>query len=135
MAPPLVESPQIKHAELLTPLALQYHAYVWPFVIIWPVFLRYYLSPDLYDTYIHAPEWTFVWVGTIVTLQSLVWLSTNWSVNIKALFTAIRAKSVDDAQLIKVIPTANAGTSEICKLVHDKVCALAHTSLPTVSGC
>ncbi len=129
---PLVESSQIKLAELLTPLPLQYHAYVWPFAIIWPVFLRYYLTPDLYDKYIQAPEWTFVWIATIVTLQSLVWLSTNWSVHLKALFMATKAKSIEDAQLIKVVPTANAGASDICKLVRDKVRDY-HLSSPQLS--
>ena len=118
---PLVDNPQIKSAELLRPLPLQRHAYVWPFAIIWPVFLRFYLSSELYEKYINAPEWTFVWVGTIITVQSLVWLCTHWSVNLRAAFTAKRARSIDDAELIKVIPIANAGSADICKLVRDKV--------------
>ncbi|KAK9436492.1 cation-transporting ATPase 4 [Metarhizium brunneum] len=119
--PPLIDSPQIKQAELLRPLSFHFHAYVWPFAIIWPIFLRYYLTPDLYEEYIGAPEWTFVWCGTIITLQSLVWLSTHWSVSLEARFKATRVDTVEDAQLIKVLPIANAGSGEICKLVRDKV--------------
>lgn len=122
---PLVDSAQIEHAELLRPLPFHFHAYVWPFVVIWPVFLRYYLTPDLYDTYIGAPEWTFVWCGAIITVQSLVWLSTHWSVGLDARFTAKKAKDVQDAQLIKVIPIANAGSGEISRLVRDKVSVAA----------
>ncbi|KAM7212340.1 hypothetical protein V8F06_012276 [Rhypophila decipiens] len=118
---PLVDSPQIKSAELLNPLPLQRHAYVWPFVIIWPVFLRYYLTTELYEKHIGAPEWTFVWVGSIITVQSLVWLSTHWNINLRALFTAKRARSIDDAESIKIIPIANAGAADICALVRDKV--------------
>ena len=118
---PLVDNSQIKDAQLLKPLPLYQHAYIWPFAVIWPVFLRFYLSPELYDKYIHAPEWTFVWVGTIVTFQALVWLCTHWSVNLNAAFTAKKARDIKDAQLIKVIPIANAGAAEICKLVEDKV--------------
>ncbi|KND87100.1 Manganese-transporting ATPase 1 [Tolypocladium ophioglossoides CBS 100239] len=117
---PLVDNPQIKHAALLRPLALHFHAYVWPFAIVWPIFLRYYLTPDLYEEHIGAPEWTFVWCGTIITVQSLVWLSTHWSVGLDARFTATKAKDVHDAQLIKVLPVANAGSAEICKLVGGK---------------
>lgn len=102
-------------------MSLSFHTYVWPFVIIWPIFLRYYLTTDLYDTYIGGPEWTFVWCGTIITAQSLVWLSTNWNVNLKALFTSVKAKTVADAKLIKVVPVANAGTSEICTIDRDNV--------------
>jgi manganese-transporting P-type ATPase len=118
---PLVDNPQIKSAELLSPLPLYLHAYVWPFVVIWPVFLRYYLTPALYEKHIQSSEWTFVWCGSIITVQSLVWLSTNWSVDLKGSFTASKSKSIDDAQLIKVIPTANAGVADICKLSRDKV--------------
>ncbi|KAM3461846.1 hypothetical protein NHJ6243_004625 [Beauveria neobassiana] len=117
---PLVENAQIKHAQLLNPLSFHFRAYIWPFAIIWPIFLRYFLTPELYEKHIGAPEWTFVWVGSIITVQSLVWLSTHWSVNLDAILTAQSAKSVEDAQLIKVIPVANAGSAEICKLVRDK---------------
>ncbi|KAL1986101.1 hypothetical protein VTN96DRAFT_6998 [Rasamsonia emersonii] len=44
---------------------------------------------------------------------------TKWSVNIDALFTATRTNSVDSAQLIKIIPVTNAGSAEICRLIHD----------------
>ncbi|KAI1266930.1 cation pump, Ca2+ pump [Xylariaceae sp. FL1019] len=113
---PLVDNAQIKSAELLSPLPFYLHAYVWPFAIIWPIFARYYYTPELYEKHISSSEWTFVWCGTIITLQSLVWLSTNWNIDLKARFTATKAKSVQDAQLIKVIPIANAGSAEICSL-------------------
>ncbi|KEZ45785.1 putative cation-transporting ATPase 1 [Scedosporium apiospermum] len=117
----LVENPQIKSAELLKPLPQHFHAYVWPFTLIWPIFLRYYLTPSLYEKHIGSSEWTYVWCGSIVTLQALAWLSTNWSVNLKARFTASRVKSIQDAQLIKVIPAANAGAADICTLIREKV--------------
>lgn len=118
---PLVDNSQIKHAELLSPLPLHFHLYVWPFAIAWPVFLRYFLTPDLYEKHIGAPEWTFVWVGSIITVQALVWLSTHWSVNLEARFKASKASDIQSAQLIKVLPIANAGSGEICKLIRDKV--------------
>jgi hypothetical protein len=105
------------------------HTYVWPFAIIWPVFLRYFLTPSLYEKHIGAPEWTFVWCGSIITVQSLVWLSTNWNVNLKALFTSSKAKTVADATLVKVIPIANAGVSEICKIDRDNVWVPLQTSM------
>ncbi|KAJ9137522.1 Cation-transporting ATPase [Pleurostoma richardsiae] len=121
MAGPLVDNSQIKSAELLASRPVLLHAYVWPFTIIWPVFLAFYLTPELYETHIGASEWTFVWVGTIITAQSLVWLCTHWSVNLRALFTTRKVYSIDDAELIKVIPVANAGVADICKLARDKV--------------
>ena len=116
-----MDDPQIKYSSLHNPLPTQVHTYVWPFLIIWPAFFAFYLSPERYDKYIQGQEWTFVWSGSIITLQSLLWLMTKWNINIETLFTATRAKSLDSAQLIKVIPDANAGSAEICPLVHDIV--------------
>ena len=128
----LVDNPQIKAADLLSPLPISLHAYVLPFAFIWPVFLRYYLSDDLYEKHLGSQEWTFVWCGSIVTIQSLLWLSTNWSVDIKALFTATKAKDIRDAKLIKVIPFENAGSSEICTLAPDNVRTLALFALRSI---
>ena len=54
--------------------------------------------------------------GAIVTVQSLLWLMTFWNVNLRALFTAAPASTVDNAQLIKVVPVENAGSAEICPI-------------------
>jgi manganese-transporting P-type ATPase len=118
---PLVDNSQIVSATLHRPLPRALHAYLWPFIIVWPLFLAVYLNEDAYDTYIDGEEWTFVWVGSIVTVQSLLWLLTKWNVNLRALFTATKAKDVRTATLIKVIPIANAGSPEICKLKRDNV--------------
>ncbi|GKZ27263.1 hypothetical protein AbraCBS73388_004038 [Aspergillus brasiliensis] len=117
--PGLVEDPQIKYSSLHNPLPTQLHTYAWPFLIIWPAFLAFYLSPERYDTYIQGQEWTFVWVGSIITVQSLLWLMTKWNINIQTLFTTTKAKSIDSARLIKVIPAANAGSAEVCPLLFD----------------
>ncbi|KAI1420761.1 hypothetical protein F5Y12DRAFT_771539 [Xylaria sp. FL1777] len=119
--PPLVDNAQIKSAELLSPLPVYLHTYIWPFAIIWPIFARYFFTPELYEKHIASSEWTFVWCGTIITLQSLVWLSTNWSVDLKARFTATKAKNLQYAKLIKIVPVANAGSAEICTISRDKV--------------
>lgn len=124
MAPPpprLVDNPQIQSAELLTPRPLFLHAYIWPFTFIWPVFLYFYLSPERYDKHIGGEEFTFIWVGLIITIQSLFWLSTHWSVNLRATFTAAKASSVANADLIKVVPVANAGAADICKIERERV--------------
>lgn len=118
---PLVDNHQIKAASLHNPLPIQLHAYVWPFLIIWPAFLSFYLSPARYEKHIQSSEWTFVWVGSIVTIQALIWLTTHWNVNLKSAFTSTTARDVRTAQLIKVIPIANAGAAEICPLKRDNV--------------
>ena len=109
----------IVNTYFLVPLWL--HTYIWPFAIIWPIFFRYYLSDDLYNKHIGGQEWTFVWCGTIITFQSLTWLSTHWNVALRAFFTSTKATTVRDARLIKLVPVANAGAADICKIERDSV--------------
>ena len=117
--PPLVNSPQIQSATIHNPLPLLLHTYIWPFVFIWPVFSAFYLSEERYTKYINGSEWTFVWAGSIITLQSLTWLTTKWNVNLDSLFTSTAAPDVSHARLIKVIPITNSGSAEICPLIRD----------------
>ncbi|KAJ5888551.1 ATPase P-type K/Mg/Cd/Cu/Zn/Na/Ca/Na/H-transporter [Penicillium taxi] len=124
----LTEDPQIQRASLHNPLPIQFHTYAWPFLIIWPIFFSFYLSADRYDTYIQGQEWTFVFSGSIITAQSLLWLMTKWNININTLFTTTSAKSVDSASLVKVIPITNAGTAEICPLIRDNKGGKKNTS-------
>lgn len=50
-----------------------------------------------------------------------MWLCTHWDVGLLSLFTTVKAKGVREAELIKVIPVANAGSAEICSLIRDNV--------------
>ena len=120
---PLVDNAQVKSATLHNPLPLYLHTYVWPFVALWPVFFAFYLSEERYKQYIDGSEWTFVWAGSILSLQILTWLTTKWNVNLDSLFTSYTTKDVSNAKLIKVIPGANAGSAAICKLQRENVCA------------
>ncbi|KAF1992171.1 cation transporting ATPase [Aulographum hederae CBS 113979] len=126
--PPLVDNSQIKAATLHNPLPLSLHAYVWPYLLVWPVFFAVYLSPERYEKHLQSQEWTFVWSGAIITLQSLTWLTTKWNVDIRSLFTTTKAKHVRTATLIKVVPIANAGSPEICTLKRDNVGGKKSTS-------
>jgi manganese-transporting P-type ATPase len=112
----LVDNSQVQSASLHNPLPLFLRLYVWPYTILWPIFLAFYLSEELYDEYIDGQEWTFVWVATIFSLQSLTWLMTKWNVNLDTTFTTTKANSVETAELIKVVPIVNSGAPAICKL-------------------
>ena len=116
-----MQSGQIRSASLHNPLPTYLHAYVWPFLAIWPAFFAFYLSEERYEKYINGSEWTFVWAGSIFSLQALTWLTTKWNVNISAFFTTLSARSVRNAKLIKVVPIVNAGSAGICKLERDNV--------------
>jgi cation-transporting ATPase 13A1 len=119
--PPLVTNPQIKSASLHNPLPLSLHTYVWPFIVIWPAFFAFYLSEERYNKHIGGQEFTFLWSGSIFCFQALLWLSTKWNVNVRALFTATTARDLRTATQIKVVPIANAGSAEIVPLHRENV--------------
>ncbi|KAF2430199.1 hypothetical protein EJ08DRAFT_734244 [Tothia fuscella] len=119
--PGLVDNPQIKAASLHNPLPLSLHTYIWPFILIWPAFFSFYLSEEKYNKHLGAQEWTFLWSGGIFCLQALLWLSTKWNVNVRAVITATRASDLRTATLIKLIPVANAGSPEIVPLRRENV--------------
>src|SRR5271154_6909743 len=109
----LVDNSQVQSASLHNPLPLLLRLYVWPYTILWPIFLAFYFSDELYDEYIDGQEWTFVWVATIFSLQSLTWLMTKWNVNLDTAFTTTKANSLETAELIKVVPIVNSGAPAI----------------------
>jgi cation-transporting ATPase 13A1 len=117
----LVADKHVRDSSLHQPLPWQLHLYVWPFLIVWPAFSSIYFPKAQYEQYIQSQEWTFVWVGSIVTVQSLVWLLTQWNINLKTLFTTTKAHDVRTAQLIKIQPIENAGVAEVCRLIRDNV--------------
>ncbi|KAK9475479.1 uncharacterized protein V1510DRAFT_409320 [Dipodascopsis tothii] len=119
MSSSLVDNATVVDASLHHRLSLALRAYVWPFYVLYPTFGYYYFNH--YDEYINGSEWTFVYLGSIISLQVLLWLMTHWSVEIETLFTTRKASDPQSASLIRVIPAANSGSASICKIVHTKM--------------
>lgn len=122
----LVSSSLVTRITLHNPLPRWAHTYILPFLPLYPFFSIIYFFK--YDDYIGSEEWTFVYLGSLITLNALAWLCVHWSVKLEAAFTAtkvystcnrlIKAKSVAEATLVKVEPGPNQGKSEMCKLEH-----------------
>ncbi|ORX58242.1 cation-transporting ATPase [Hesseltinella vesiculosa] len=116
MAQTLIQSPRIASASLLVPLSRQWHLYVWPFMILYPLFMyAYYIE---YDTYLRSEEWTFVYLVSILVLHGLTFLSGQWSVSIKARTTCLKESDVRKATKIMIQPFRYQGTGTICDLHH-----------------
>lgn len=85
----LVDSRSVAEASLHVPLPLKWHIYVWPFAsMLYPVWIYIYFFK--YDAYLGSEEWTFVSLGSIITLHALSFLVCQWSVTLKALFTCVK---------------------------------------------
>ncbi|KAI7862416.1 HAD ATPase, P-type, family IC [Spinellus fusiger] len=113
----LVQSKAIEAASLHVPLPKQWHLYVWPFFsMLYPVF--FYVYYFKYDVYIVSEEWTFVSLGSIITLHALSFLVCQWNVSIKALFTCTKENDVNKATIIKIVPFRYQGIGTLCPLHH-----------------
>ena len=84
----LVSSSLITRITLHNPLPRWAHAYILPFIPFYPLFGIIYFFK--YDEYIGSEEWTFVYFGSLITLNALCWLCVHWSVTLEALFTATK---------------------------------------------
>jgi cation-transporting ATPase 13A1 len=116
----LVQSERVASASLLVPLPRQWHLYVWPFLsIFYPVFSYVYFYK--YDVYLGSEEWTFVTLGSIISLHALSFLVCQWSVDLKALFTCMKEKDVHKATIIKIVPFRYQGKGMLIELEHSKV--------------
>jgi cation-transporting ATPase 13A1 len=82
----------IQEATLHDPLPLILRPYVWPFIVLYPAFG--YLYFDKYEEYINGSEWTFVFLGGIISFQVLFWIMPFWNVEIKRAFTTQKVSSI-----------------------------------------
>ncbi|KAK9466101.1 hypothetical protein V1512DRAFT_227191 [Lipomyces arxii] len=114
----LVPNSIVADSSLHDPLPFLFRAFIWPFLFLYPLFGYFYYYR--YEEYINGSEWTFVFLGTIISFQALLWLMTHWSVNINALFTTKKASDPLKANLIRVMPVANSGQPSICRITHTK---------------
>ena len=110
----IVASLGIKEAELLVSKPLFLRPYVWPFSIIYPIYLQLYFNH--YDKYFVGKEWTFVYTIAIVSLNLLFWLMPYWNQDINSKFNYNKVDKIQNAEFIKITPAPNAGIGEISRI-------------------
>ncbi|CCH46424.1 putative membrane protein [Wickerhamomyces ciferrii] len=118
MSASLVENPAVKSSQLLRPKGFFQRPYVLPFVVLYPWFGHIYFG--YYDEYIKGSEWTFVYLGAIISLQALLLLMPNWNINIDALFNYSKTDKLDEATHIMIVAAPNNGLGAISEINRDK---------------
>ncbi|KAG0356925.1 hypothetical protein BG005_004114 [Podila minutissima] len=113
----LVQTKLIKASSLHSRLPRSQHAYVWPFVFLYPAWTFIYLFR--YDEWIRSEEITFVTLGSLLTLNSLLFLTCQWSVSIKASLTCKKESDPTKANVIRIIPEQHHGLGALCDLHHE----------------
>ncbi|KAK9762137.1 putative cation-transporting ATPase 1 [Basidiobolus ranarum] len=114
----LVASKSITAATLYTLRPRFWHAYVWPFLPVYPSWLYIYLFK--YDEYLGSQEYTFVSIIAMLSVHALSFLICQWSIDIYTLLTCKREYDPFQAKLIKVTPIKSRGSSAICDLIIDE---------------
>ncbi|KAG0089409.1 hypothetical protein BGZ93_009872 [Podila epicladia] len=113
----LVQTKLIKASSLHSRLPRSQHAYVWPFVFLYPAWTFIYLFR--YDEWIRSEEITFITLGSLLTFNSLLFLTCQWSVSIKASLTCKKESDPTKANVIRIIPEQHHGLGALCDLHHE----------------
>lgn len=115
MAPKsFVSSPLVRDSRLLVPKPVFSRPYVLFFFPLYATFAHLYLQQ--YDRYIQGPEWTFVYLGGIISLNVLVMLMPAWNVKMAAGFNYSTAADLEEATHILIHTTANNGSDGIVEI-------------------
>lgn len=109
-----VDSPLVKDSRLLIKKDVFFRPYVLPFMPLYATFAHLYFKD--YERYISGGEWTFVYLGGIVSLNILVMLLPYWNVNIASYFNYANASSLAEASFILIHTTPNNGADDIVEI-------------------
>ena len=109
-----IESPEIEAASLHIAVPWYNHIYGVPFLTLYPLLAyAYYVK---YDEWIVSEEWTFIYCVALGTTHALSFLFTKWSAAARAWITTRRARSVEEADCIRIIPKQHRGHGDIVPL-------------------
>lgn len=90
-------------------------------LFLFPLYATFaHLYFQQYDRYIKGPEWTAVYLGSIVTLNILLMLMPAWNIKIAAGFNYSTAGDLDEATHILIQTTSNNGSDDIVKIIRAK---------------
>ncbi|KAG0676255.1 hypothetical protein C6P40_001277 [Pichia californica] len=107
----IVNSDTVEYSQLLVPKSLLARPYVFPFLVIYPIYYNIYLS--YYDIYFVGREWTFIYTLLLVSIHSLIWLLPRWNLDMKVKFQYNKVDSLNVATHILMKAKPSCGMSEI----------------------
>ncbi|KAH7929975.1 hypothetical protein BV22DRAFT_1191634 [Leucogyrophana mollusca] len=110
-----VQSPEIARASLHIALPWYTHLYTIPFLSLYPLLAyAYYVR---YDDWLKSEEWTFLACVSLGAGHGLSYLVTRWSAGAKAWITTRKARSIEEADCIRLVPHLHRGQGEIVPLI------------------
>ncbi|KAG1795219.1 hypothetical protein EV424DRAFT_1475431 [Suillus variegatus] len=110
-----VQSNEIAKASLHVALPWYTHLYTIPFLSLYPLLAyAYYIK---YDDWLRSEEWTFLACVYLGAGHALSFLVTRWSAGAKAWITTRKARSIEDADCIRLVPHVHRGQGEVVPLL------------------
>lgn len=104
----------VQSTQLLRPASFLSKPSTLPFLLFYPAFANIYYNH--YEQYIVGPEWTFVYLITLVSIHALLFLLPHWDINIDAKFNYTKVNNVDEASYLLILPLPNRGIGAIVKI-------------------
>ncbi|KAI0300122.1 endoplasmic reticulum Ca-transporting P-type ATPase [Multifurca ochricompacta] len=110
-----IVSSEISGADLRVSIPRWRHLYAVPFLPFYPLLAyAYYIK---YDEWLKSEEWTFLACVLLGAGHSLSFLVTRWSAKAKAWVTTRKARSLAEADCIRILPAPHRGQGEIVSLL------------------
>ncbi|XP_034230905.1 manganese-transporting ATPase 13A1 [Thrips palmi] len=103
----------VQSVTLHTPRPLLLHGYVFPFLVLYPAWLYGWLF--VYGVSDHL-EAGFTGLAALGVVQVLICLFCHWSVHVRCFLTCGTVKDFRKAEVAKVVPTDNNGSSELVRV-------------------
>ena len=93
-----------------------YHAYIFPFIIVYAIWMYAWLFENFYDL---PHEAGMISLAVTFFIQVVIVLACHWSVHVMALVTCTKVShpNSENATLAKFVPTTNNGSAEL-KRIH-----------------
>lgn len=131
-----VDTPEIARAYLHVRIPWWTHLYTIPFLSLYPLLAyAYYVK---YDDWLKSEEWTFLACVLLGAGHALSFLTTRWSTGIRAWITCrkvslgqssafqpkledMQARSLEDADCIRIVPAEHRGQGEIVSISRKSV--------------
>ncbi|XP_006456125.1 endoplasmic reticulum Ca-transporting P-type ATPase [Agaricus bisporus var. bisporus H97] len=106
-----VVSPEIERASLHVALPWYSRLYAVPFLSFYPLLAYAYFVK--YDSWLASEEWTFLACISLGLSHALSFLSTRWSAGARAWITTRKARTVEEADCIRIVPKLHRGQGDI----------------------
>ena len=111
--------PLVKRVQLYSEKYWLYHAYIFPFIVIYAIWAYAWLFEEFYG---FPQEAGLISLAVIFFVQVVIVLACHWSVHVMALVTCSKVKhpNSSSATIAKFVPTTNNGSAELIRIHKSK---------------